>query len=389
MKKLFCFDIDGTLRTTTDHQVPESTIKALNSLREKGHLFLVSTGRSVDSLKNTHIYDAFAFDGYVCNSGQALLDKDLKLIHKESLSKDVVLKALEASKKHNIPLALKCTPRIINMEPNEDVIRSCNYFNNPIPPVGSYTNQEVGAMIAYGPLGYDYQEFKDIEELDVMVGESSYADITIKGISKATGIAYFMKLWNMESYVAFGDSLNDIEMFKHASFSICMGQGNNDLKKLLYRAIHEVDIYDSLDDDAKNRVNEYIELIREAFTFEEYFNVYDLCEMGFYLTGLPIFKYYEGKMFYKMEKYGLCIKTLDEYLKTGASKTSKAYLYLSGSYYHLNKLKDSRKYASKVYGTDFINDDSFDYVAPQDRGDDSKKNTTQFTLRMKLEDFYE
>ena len=64
MKKLFCFDIDGTLRTTTDHQIPESTIKALNLLREKGHLLLVSTGRSVDSLKNTHIYDTFAFDGY-------------------------------------------------------------------------------------------------------------------------------------------------------------------------------------------------------------------------------------------------------------------------------------------------------------------------------------
>ena len=207
MKKLFCFDIDGTLRTTTDHQVPESTVKALNLLREKGHLLLVSTGRSVDSLKNTHIYDTFSFDGYVCNSGQA-------------------------SKKHNIPLALKCTPRIINMEPNEDVIRSCNYFNNPIPTVGTYTNQEVGAMIAYGPLGYDYQEFKAIDELDVMVGESSYADITIKGISKATGIAYFMKLWNIDNYVAFGDSLNDVEMFKHASFSICMGQGNSDLKRL-------------------------------------------------------------------------------------------------------------------------------------------------------------
>lgn len=55
MKKLFCFDIDGTLRTTTDHQIPGSTIKALNLLREKGHLLLVSTGRSVDSLKNTHI----------------------------------------------------------------------------------------------------------------------------------------------------------------------------------------------------------------------------------------------------------------------------------------------------------------------------------------------
>ena len=58
-------------------------------------------------------------------------------------------------------------------------------------------------------LGYDYQEFKDIERTWCDGRRSSYADITIKGISKATGIAYFMKLWNMESYVAFGDSLND------------------------------------------------------------------------------------------------------------------------------------------------------------------------------------
>lgn len=164
---------------------------------------------------------------------------------------------------------------------------------------------------------------------------------------------------------------------------------NSDLKKLLYHAIYEVDMYDSLDDEMKNRVNDYIEFIREEFTFEEYYNVYDLCEMGFYLTGLPIFKYYEGKLFYKIKEYELCIETLNEYLKTGASKASKAYLYISRSCFHINKLKDSKKYASKVYGTNFINDNSFDYVAPQDRGDDHKKNRNQFILRITLEDFYE
>lgn len=229
---LFCFDIDGTLRTTTDHQVPKSTIKALNKLREDGHLLLVATGRSVESLMRTRIFEEFSFDGYVCNSGQALLDKDLKIIHQETISQEIILEALDVSFKHKIPLALKCDPRIINMEPNEDVIRSCNYFNNPVPPVGTYTNQDVGAMIAYGPLGYDYQEFKDISSLDVMVGESSYADITIKGISKATGIKFFMDMWDIDSYIAFGDSLNDVEMFKHASYSICLGQGNDELKEL-------------------------------------------------------------------------------------------------------------------------------------------------------------
>ena len=36
----------------------------------------------------------------------------------------------------------------------------------------------------------------------------------------------------MEGYVAFGDSLNDVEMFKHASISIAMGQGNQQLKEM-------------------------------------------------------------------------------------------------------------------------------------------------------------
>lgn len=164
---------------------------------------------------------------------------------------------------------------------------------------------------------------------------------------------------------------------------------NSDLKKVLYNAIHEVQICDSLDDEMINRVNEYIELIREAFAYEEYADVYDLCEIGFYLTSLPIFKYYEGKMFYKIGEYKLCIETLNEYLKNGASKASKAYLYMSASYFHINKLKESKKYARKVYGTDFINGNVFDYVAPQDRGNDHKKNRTQFFLRMTLEDFYE
>lgn len=232
MKKLFCFDIDGTLRTNTDHRVPESTIEALTKLKQEGHTLLISTGRSIHSLMNTHIFEIFPFDGYVCNNGQAMLDSNLHVLHKEVLPVSIVEQAINIAKKHHIPLALKCDPRIITEPPNEYVIQSCTYFHNPIPQVAPYKGQEVGAMIAYAPLGHDYHEFSVIKELDIMPGESTYADITLKGISKATGIAYFMKLWNFDEYIAFGDSLNDVEMFKHAAFSICMGQGNNKLKQL-------------------------------------------------------------------------------------------------------------------------------------------------------------
>ena len=232
MTKLICFDIDGTLRTNSDHQVPASTVEALTKLKQEGHTLLISTGRSIHSLMGTHIYEIFPFDGYVCNNGQALLDENLNVLHKEILPVSIVEKAIAIAKEHHIPLALKCDPRIITETPDENVIQSCTYFHNPIPQVATYQGQEVGAMIAYAPLGHDYHEFKVIEELDVMPGESTYADITIKGISKATGISYFMKLWHFDEYIAFGDSLNDVEMFKHAAFSICMGQGNEQLKQM-------------------------------------------------------------------------------------------------------------------------------------------------------------
>lgn len=241
MRKLICFDIDGTLCSSKTHQMSEKTIQALQQLKEKGHYLVIATGRSVDSLIKTGLPQVFPFDGYVCNSGQSILDKDTQIITKESIAPQIVKDVIKIAKANNIPLTLKTKNRFITQKANENVKRGCGYFNNPVPPVGTYTNQEVGAMIAYGPLNYDYHEFKAFECLDVMPGESSYADITIKGISKATGIQILMKQFQLDSYIAFGDSLNDVEMFKHAAYCICMGQGNEELKKMSHEVTKSVD----------------------------------------------------------------------------------------------------------------------------------------------------
>ncbi len=164
---------------------------------------------------------------------------------------------------------------------------------------------------------------------------------------------------------------------------------NKDLKHLLNVAIKESTIYDSLDDNSRDFSEKCIEHIRLAFSEKNYFDIYDLCEMGFYLTGLPIFKYYEGKMFYKIGNYELCIETMNEYLKNGVSKSGKAYLYLSKSYFKVGSFKESFQCGEKVYMANTILETPYDYVALQDRGYDRKKTKNQFTLRMTLEDFYE
>lgn len=231
-KPMLCFDVDGTLRDNVNHQVSESTSKALHMLKQSGYRMIISSGRGVDSLSKTGLMDMFDWDGYVCNNGQIILNRDGRELFHAAMKKEAVLKTLEIAKKLDYAVVLKSKTRVISKEPDEYVLESQRYFNNVIPPVGEYTGQSVDAMIVYGPKGYDYAPFFEIDGLNVLPGESTYADLTVAGLSKATGIHHLMDIYGLDEYIAFGDSLNDMEMFKHASVSVAMGQGNPKLKAI-------------------------------------------------------------------------------------------------------------------------------------------------------------
>lgn len=229
---LFCFDIDGTLRDNKYHEVSDSTLKALHLLKEKGYKLVVSSGRGYDSLKRTNIMGLIPWDGFVLNNGQLILDGDYHVLSEAHLSDKAIRETLRIAKELNMCVSVKSQPRFISKEPDDYVRTSIAYFNSVIPEVGEYTGQVADAMVTYGPIGYDYAPFFEIEGIEVLPGESTYADLTIGGISKATGINVLLKHYGLDEYVAFGDSLNDVEMFKHASISIAMGQGNEKLKEM-------------------------------------------------------------------------------------------------------------------------------------------------------------
>jgi Cof subfamily protein (haloacid dehalogenase superfamily) len=231
MKEMICFDIDGTLRNPMSHMVCESTLKALKLLKENGYRIVVATGRGKDSLMKTGIMEIADWDGYVCNNGQVVLNKDRETIFHATMDKDAVRKVLEIANKNNMVACIKSKIRKINKEVDEYALTSLNFFGNPIPMVGEYEGEDVDAMIVYGPLKYSYDEYRGIKGVNVLPGESTYADLTIEGISKASGIKQLMNIYQLNEYIAFGDSLNDYDMFSEASISVAMGQGNEILKQ--------------------------------------------------------------------------------------------------------------------------------------------------------------
>jgi|GEM_PF-127456 len=224
---LLCFDVDGTLLDSQTHRVPASAKEALRLLKARGHHIIVSTGRAYDSLKRTEIFAIAPWDGFVLNNGQMIMDARENILEKHVMKVSSVRKTIDIADALNLAVTLKKDERLITRKPDEYVYATQRYFNNVIPPFGVYNNKDdVYAMVIYGPMGYDYAPFMDIPGVRVAPGVGCYADATIAGVSKATGCQSFMHRFGYEDYVAFGDSQNDLEMFKYAKVAVCMGDGD-------------------------------------------------------------------------------------------------------------------------------------------------------------------
>lgn len=230
-RQILFFDIDGTLVDSTTHIVPESTKTALHKLREDGHLLCISTGRSLQSVIDGNFDQLIDWDIFLCNNGQAIYDHEKNLMHLTPIPRESVEACIQTAEKQEAPLLIMGKEQILTREANEYVITSTEFFKESIPEVQEYDGSDVIMMIAYGPMGYTYEEYMAISSVDVLIGQSTYADVVLKGFSKAIGIKYVLEHFQMRDYLAFGDSLNDVEMLQHARIGVAMGNGHEEAKR--------------------------------------------------------------------------------------------------------------------------------------------------------------
>ncbi|MBS5114310.1 MAG: HAD family phosphatase [Erysipelotrichaceae bacterium] len=241
MKQILFFDIDGTLMNNKDHSFSLSTISCLKQLKENGHIVCIATGRGYDSLIKTNVQNLIEWDAIICNNGQVIYNQQHDILFQSLFERKTIEKTLDVAKQLGFPVVLKSNPRIITQEPDENVFISQRYFNNTIPPIGEYIGQEVYGMIVYAPMNYDYQPFFKIPNLNVMPGVVTYADLTMKGVSKKSAIEFLLNYFKKDDYYAFGDSSNDIEMLKEAKEAIVMGQADQNVKQYATLVTEDID----------------------------------------------------------------------------------------------------------------------------------------------------
>lgn len=251
MRKVVFFDIDGTLMTSKN-QLPESTQQAIKELKDNGHLPIISTGRPPEMLEA--VAEALGIENYISLNGQYIV-VDGEPIYSKPLPTDALENLIETSYDQGDRTFLLTENQVIGntfmsemMDPDfltyvythlselptEVTLELFKHMTEKPLPRDRYEREEV--LMAFVNTSEEndafYQEhFPDLHftRATPLIGEA-----IMKGSHKAIGMERVVNHLgkNMTDTIAFGDSLNDIEMLEAAGAGVAMGNGREELKEI-------------------------------------------------------------------------------------------------------------------------------------------------------------
>lgn len=232
-RKLFAFDIDGTL-LGSNKQPLDSTRDALEKLREQGHLVTIATGRSRFMAQN--IIMDLGFTNYVlCNGAAAFLDHEQ--YYQNLLDLDGLERFADKVEKEGIGLAYVGLDDVkkTNSHRTEQVreaMKSIEY-DAPMLDLDFHKQNDVYQALAFyddsveGKFDQSFPEFRFVrwhtESVDIVPKNGSKA-ATLLNLADRVGI-------DRENIVTFGDGENDREMLREAGIGIAMGNALPHIQK--------------------------------------------------------------------------------------------------------------------------------------------------------------
>jgi len=188
----------------------------------------ICTGRCLSSALDTDIVN-YSWDGYICTSGQEILDKDFKVIQRDFMPEDTVVKIIKRAEEVNVPLVLVTEEGMKLIGKRNKYVDKCREFLNlKIGKTEEYNGENILYIMAFAKEEYDYADFKEFD-IEIENSYMPYADLVIKGVNKVNGIRRFMEVNGLKHFMAFGDALADLRMIKEADTGVAMGQGDKSL----------------------------------------------------------------------------------------------------------------------------------------------------------------
>lgn len=246
MFKALFFDIDGTLVSFKTHQIPESTVKAIEAAKAKGIKIFISTGRPIPIINNLNSIKHL-IDGYITTNGAYCIVGN-EVISCNPIPKKDVESLISLSDKYKFPCIFVGEKELLVYN-NSPIVKQIfsDFLQVHNLAVGDPRKlMEEQEIIQTTPFITEKQE-KDI--MPMLPGCISgrwypaFADVTAIGSDKGNGIKHIARHFGfeIEETMAFGDGGNDISMIKVAGVGVAMGNANDSLKEVADYITTDVD----------------------------------------------------------------------------------------------------------------------------------------------------
>lgn len=237
-KKTIFFDVDGTLLATKNAVpfcIPQSTLRALEQLKQAGHRIAVCSGRPESFIQR---YFPGLFQSYVAmNGAHVVFEGETVLLREFSLER--VLHLMEHFDSYGCSYTFVGNHHGWGRSLPQKVVPHLHVsYGVPQYLLQEWAPEDVHASM----LDFIFESEEQYKAClpafdDTMVLNRNpanfVADLSFKGQDKADGIRAFLAYAGIDpaDTIAFGDSYNDISMMHTVGFAVAMGNGVDDAKK--------------------------------------------------------------------------------------------------------------------------------------------------------------
>lgn len=208
---LLFFDLDGTI--LFHNRIESSVRSALIRAKEKGHRIILNTGRSKAFLPD--VIDTIPWDGLVC--GTSYVEYHGQVLFNHPVPTDLLRIAVTYCVENKLPLRLEGVSSVYTTSPYDPFPNICDHYQDILP-----TLTDISKLTILQPISkYDVTFLQPYFDLVCL---PTYTEALQIGITKATGITVIADYEHlpMAQTVAFGDSLNDLDMMKQAGLAAVM-----------------------------------------------------------------------------------------------------------------------------------------------------------------------
>lgn len=253
MKKIFVFDLDGTL-LTHQNTINSFTLDAIKKAKESGHINIIATGRGLQTTKI--ISDSYPyFDYLVSNNGTIIYDIQNHKVHLNGFIDKETLRLLVQTALDFKSLIAISTPEdsyLYSSQNNYTWLNSQAEMDLNAYNLISYEQLEklieTNSTISQFAFRNSQETIKEIYSIlatklknkyKVTITNRIFVDINPLNVDKFNGIEFILKQNNLklDNVVAFGDSSNDFLMIKNANIGFAMKNATEDLIKVATKVI--------------------------------------------------------------------------------------------------------------------------------------------------------